>query len=53
MTDFYGVENRDCVVYEFEQTPKISTYLYAICAGPYKVFEDFDPMYVPQRIFIR
>ena len=38
---------------EFEQTPKISTYLYAICAGPYKVFADYDPMYVPQRIYVR
>ena len=40
-------------VLEFEQTPRISPYLYAICAGPYKVFEDYDPMYVPQRIFVR
>jgi hypothetical protein len=32
--------------YEFEQTPKISTYLYAICAGPYKIFEDDDPQSV-------
>ena len=33
--------------YEFEQTPKISTYLYAICAGPYVFMEDYDPMYPP------
>jgi aminopeptidase N len=33
--------------YEFEQTPKISTYLYAVCAGPYTFFEDYDPMYPP------
>ena len=39
--------------YEYEETPKISTYLYAICAGPYKVFEDDDPSYVPQRVFVR
>lgn len=38
---------------EFEQTPRISPYLYAVCAGPYTVFEDYDPMYVPQRIFVR
>jgi aminopeptidase N len=25
-------------VYDFEETPKISTYLYAICAGTWKVF---------------
>lgn len=41
------------MVYEFETTPKYSTYLYALCAGPYHIFEDFDPMYPPQRIFIR
>ena len=50
--DFY--QNLDQVaIVEFEQTPKISPYLYAICGGPYKVFSDPDPMYVPQRIFIR
>ena len=38
---------------EFEQTPSISCYLYAICAGPYRLFEDYDPMYVPQRIYVR
>ena len=27
--------------------------MYAICAGPYRAFEDFDSMYVPQRIFVR
>lgn len=39
--------------YEFEQTPRISTYLYAICAGPYNFLEDYDPMYPPQRVFVR
>ena len=33
--------------YSFDKTPKISTYLYALCAGPYKCFEDYDPMYTP------
>jgi aminopeptidase N len=50
--NFY--ENQEQVaVYEFAQTPKISTYLYAICAGPYLKFEDFDPAYPPQRVFVR
>ena len=43
----------EVAISDFEQTPKISPYLYAICAGPYKVFEDDDPMHVPQRIFVR
>lgn len=38
---------------EFETTPRISTYLYAVCSGPYTVFEDFDPHYPPQKIFMR
>ena len=52
MLDFYdpGVE---VSVFDYEQTPKISPYLFAICAGPYKVFIDEDSMYVPQRIFVR
>jgi hypothetical protein len=37
----------DVSVYEFEQTPKISTYLYALCAGNYRVFTDYDPMHTP------
>jgi len=49
---FYDDES-EVAISEFEQTPRISTYLYALCAGPYQVFEDYDPMYVPQRIFVR
>ena len=50
--DFY--EDKDSVSsYEFEQTPKISTYLYAVCAGPYTFYEDYDAMYPPQRVFVR
>ena len=52
MLDFYD-KGTELSIFDFEQTPKISTYLYAICAGPYKVFVDEDPMYVPQRIFVR
>ena len=33
--------------YQFERTPRISTYLYALCVGPYKSFVDYDPMHVP------
>jgi len=50
--DFYDKEQEVSIV-QFEQTPKISTYLYALCAGPYRVFTDYDPHYVPQRIFAR
>lgn len=50
--DFYDDVNA-VAVSEFEQTPRISCYLYAICAGPYHVFSDSDPMYVPQKCFVR
>lgn len=44
--DFYEDKSK-VAAYEFERTPKISTYLYALCAGPYKVFEDYDPQHTP------
>lgn len=50
--DFYG-EDAKISIYDFEQTPKISPYLYAIVAGPYHVVEDEDPLHVPQRLFVR
>jgi aminopeptidase N len=51
--DFLKFYEDGCVVYEFEQTPKISCYLYAICGGAYKIYEDFDAMHIPQRIYVR
>lgn len=50
--DFYE-DHKAISVSEFEQTPRISTYLYAICAGPYHVYRDDDSMYVPQKCFVR
>ena len=50
--NFYADKSR-VAAYEFDKTPKISTYLFALCAGPYRVFEDYDPMHVPQRVFVR
>lgn len=50
--NFYEDQSQ-VAVYEFDTTPRVSTYLYALAAGPYKCFEDFDPMYTPQRVFVR
>jgi hypothetical protein len=44
--NFYDDQSK-VASYEFDRTPKISTYLYAMCAGPYRFFEDFDPMHTP------
>jgi len=46
-------DKEDAKLYEFEQTPKISCYLYAVCAGDYIVHEDLDAMHTPQRVFVR
>eukprot|EP00826_Nyctotherus_ovalis_P035906 TRINITY_DN3129_c0_g3_i1.p1 TRINITY_DN3129_c0_g3~~TRINITY_DN3129_c0_g3_i1.p1 ORF type:complete len:563 (-),score=125.85 TRINITY_DN3129_c0_g3_i1:905-2593(-) len=37
----------------FRETPKLSTYLYAMIAGPYTVFEEHEPNFPPMRIFVR
>ena len=50
--DFYD-QDAKISIYDFEQTPKIAPYLYAIIAGPYHVVTDVDPMHVPQRFYIR
>lgn len=46
-------DDKEFALYEFEQTPRISCYLFAVCAGSYKVYEDYDPMHTPQRVFVR
>lgn len=37
----------------FRETPKLSTYLYAMIAGPYAVFEEHEANFPPMRIFVR
>ena len=50
----HNIENKNYHVYLFEITPKISTYLYALCAGPYYCIknEKFESP-VPLRLFMR
>lgn len=40
-------------VIAFPQSDKISTYLFAICAGPYKYLERNDPGFPPMRVYYR
>ena len=49
--DFIG--EKSPAFFVFDQTPVIPSYLFAVCAGPYHVFEDEDLQGVPQRIFVR
>lgn len=51
MVPFFGEEDPTVII--FETTARVSTYLYAVCAGPYVVFEDSDPFYPPQRVLVR
>lgn len=48
MSDYYWIVRlmsdeeelgHPAVLYEFEETPRISTYLFAVCAGPWSVYE--------------
>ena len=40
-------------VYIFEETPRISTYLFALCAGPYYCIENTLPAPTKLRLFMR
>lgn len=49
-------ENLDHYVHIFEETPAISTYLYAVCAGPYAEFKnelESHEKFVPMRAYCR
>lgn len=46
-------DSSDLTIYEFEETAKISTYLYAFCCGDYVEHVHQDLRYAPQRIYVR
>lgn len=47
------LQKKDYNYYYFNQTPRISTYLFALCAGPYSKIECPFKTDVPMRIFFR
>jgi aminopeptidase N len=47
------IHEKDYHFYYFNPTPRISTYLYALCAGPYIEFKNPFDSPVPLRIFFR
>lgn len=53
--EIYAKFAEDCPVQvvKFDQTPKLSTYLYSLHGGPYHVWEDNTNKKVPLRIFCR
>ncbi len=50
----HDISNKNYHIYNFETSPRISTYLYAICAGPYHCIknEKYESK-VPLRLFMR
>lgn len=49
--EVFGADPIRC--WQFEESYKLSTYLYSLMAGPYKEFVDENPSPIRQRIFAR
>ena len=49
----HDIISKEYKLYVFENTPRISTYLYALCAGPYHCIENTLPSPIKLRIFMR
>ena len=49
----HDIKSKNYHVYIFEETPRISTYLYALCAGPYYCIENKQPAPTKLRLFMR
>ena len=49
----HDIKSKSYNLYIFEDTPRISTYLYALCAGPYYCIENTLPCPIKLRIFMK
>ena len=49
----HNIKSKNYHFYIFEETPRISTYLYALCAGPYYCIENKNPAPTKLRLFMR
>ena len=49
----HDIKSKNYKLYQFEDTPRISTYLYAICAGPYYCIENTSEFPIKLRIFMK
>ena len=49
----HDIQSKNYNLYIFEDTPRISTYLYALCAGPYYCIENTLPCPIKLRIFMK
>ena len=53
LVNTHDIKNKNYNLYIFEDTPRISTYLYALCAGPYYCIENTLPCPIKLRIFMK
>jgi aminopeptidase N len=53
LIDVHDIKSKEYKLYVFEDTPRISTYLYALCAGPYHCIENTLPSPIKLRIFMK
>ena len=53
LVNTHDIKSKDYKLYIFEDTPRISTYLYALCAGPYHCIENTLPSPIKLRVFMR
>ena len=49
----HDIKSKNYHCYVFAETPRISTYLYAVCAGPYYCIENKEPAPTKLRLFMR
>ena len=53
LVNVHDIKSKEYKLYIFEDTPRISTYLYALCAGPYHCIENTLPCDIKLRIFMK
>ena len=53
LVDKHDIKSKEYKLYIFEDTPRISTYLYALCAGPYHCIENTSSFSIKLRVFMR
>ena len=53
LVNVHDIKSKNYNLYIFEDTPRISTYLYALCAGPYYCIENTLPCDIKLRIFMK
>ena len=53
LVNIHDIKSKNYNLYIFEDTPRISTYLYALCAGPYYCIENTLPCPIKLRIFMK